>query len=168
MAACARAGVPPSVVGRRALAASVPLRAPYSALPAQQSQQKHQKQWGRTRIAPRVAASAAGAGGGGAPADVSAEALHERFRGAKRVFLTSTQQEVDVTSLWGPEERAVLFFGRSMVRACARVVKHRPRSTPPTLPPTRTPPPPPPPDPFAGSWHARSLATCCQLSTPRG
>jgi hypothetical protein len=31
-----------------------------------------------------------------------------------QVYLVSTQQLVDITSLWGPKDRMVIVFGRSM------------------------------------------------------
>lgn len=47
------------------------------------------------------------------PAGVDLGAAYEQLRG-QQAYLVSTQEAVEVTSLWGQQERAVLVFGRHM------------------------------------------------------
>ena len=67
------------------------------------------------RCSGTVVAAAAGGAAAVAPGNATEQLADawERLRGTQ-VFLVSTQQPVDITSLWGEGERAVVAFGRHM------------------------------------------------------
>ena len=131
------------------------------------------------RRALATAASAGSSGAAAAPAAGNAtESLadaYTRLAGVKP-YLVSTQQPVELTGLWGADERAVVFFARHMVRACSAgqaALRGPHASAAATASSTRPPPtcthlhPPAPPraDCSAGSWPSVSSETCGRLST---
>lgn len=71
----------------------------------------------RARLATAASASAGAAAPAAGNATDSLADAYTRLAGVKP-YLVSTQQPVELTGLWGADERAVVFFARHMVRRC--------------------------------------------------